>query len=184
MEQRSEGAELRAGATDRQAAMALLAGIALPVALVLSSVALDGADRALAAVGAGAVLGGLATFAGTGGLARALGPPLIAAIGVAALGAGLATYAGVAADEPDEPVPAMAEGPVQAIADMTPAGEEKFRGMLGSKCNMERLYVFVLGHSDAGYDVINAPNSDCEMTRFVISPDDASVRPEDPLRIP
>lgn len=79
-----------------------------------------------------------------------------------------------------KPPPAYSQGPVEAIVDLSDSGKDRWGASLGDKCNLDKVYVLAIEESPEGVDVVSIPGL-CETARLLITPDDGSVRAEDPL---
>lgn len=98
--------------------------------------------------------------------------PLIA-LGVVLATLGMGVFAAHVTDAA-EVVPAVAETPVPAVVDLTPAAEAREGASLGSGCNLSDMEAVVLASSDKAIELLTTDDR-CRTRRFEVAPNEVAV---------
>jgi hypothetical protein len=105
---------------------------------------------------------------------------------VATLGLLAVSVTAIVALDDDAPDPEgsqnLTAAPVEAIVDLSESGKRRWGDGLGKACNLDKVYVIALEQDSTGVDVVSFPG-DCDLSRFHVSWEDGSVRPEDPIAL-
>jgi hypothetical protein len=95
---------------------------------------------------------------------------------LASVGIGLFSYF-VSLPAEKEAGPAVTPVPVEAVLDLTPAGEKAFEGILGESCNPNQIQVVALESSENSTHVLVLPENSCSVVQLNVPTDLGVVIP-------